>query len=286
LLLPIGGEAWNQYMSFRYDETLNRYYIAGTKWYAAFGGPPTEMFFNDVTFGEQNSTGSRYCFIISFNPDDFQDWWYREVVVVGGYDQSYLNGLEIDSNSDIYIGGSYNVGNSGTAFFGEYAFPGTPYIGDRPFILKMNSEGEVQWSKTPDSQNIVGGGQTLPSSYDVAINGDEVALAGVVGKTQWGDFSINRTYGHGLDPALVRFDKQTGEVIGLHDIMGYQGGDYYLTAVTADNDGNYVVGGAMRAMLFTDNPNGIATLYNNTSYTDFFFARLANSACGSAATES
>jgi len=149
----------------------------------------------------------------------------------------------------------------------------------------MNSEGEVQWSKTPDTQSTVGGGQTLPSSYDLAINGDEVALAGVVGKTQWGDFSINRPNGHGLDPALVRFDKQTGEVIGLHDIMGYQGGDYYLTAVTADNDGNYVVGGAMRAMLFTDNPNGIATLYNNTSYTDFFFGRLANSACGSASNE-
>src|SRR5690554_1879256 len=37
-------------------------------------------------------------------------------------------------------------------------------------------------------------------------------------------------------------------------------------------------------VLFWDEPNGIERLYNtgNTSqYTDFFFARLANSACGS-----
>ena len=37
LLLPMGGGAEHQYMSFRYDENLNRYYIAGSKIYAFLG---------------------------------------------------------------------------------------------------------------------------------------------------------------------------------------------------------------------------------------------------------
>src|SRR5690606_20464250 len=72
------------------------------------------------------------------------------------------------------------------------------------------------------------------------------------------------------------------EVIGLHDIYG-SSGYHSLTAVTADQDGNYVVGGAMRYRLFTDNPNGIPTLYNTGSggsYTDLFMARLAATECG------
>ena len=83
---------------------------------------------------------------------------------------------------------------------------------------------------------------------------------------------------------MVRFNKQTGEVVGLHDIST-DGVYHRLTAVTADNDGNYVVGGAMRYSIFTDSPNGISPLYNTGSsgiYTDFFMARLAATQCGTA----
>src|SRR5690554_1653228 len=159
LLLPMGGGADSQQsMSFRYDETLNRYYIAGSKIYGSIGGHPTEMFFNEVTFGEQNTTGYSYCFLISFNPNDLDDWWYKEIVLTGGNNGSVINGLEIDSNSDVYINGSFTVSNSNTASFGEHTFNTLTNIGSRAFILKMNSQGVVQWSKTPDTQSTVGGG--------------------------------------------------------------------------------------------------------------------------------
>src|SRR5690606_3207610 len=144
------------------------------------------------------------------------------------------------------------------------------------------SQGEVQWSKIPSGYIDSGAATATYWALDVAVNGNEVALATQGRSTIWDNFSIDRPNGHANDPTLVRFNKQTGEVIGLHDIYG-SGGRHYLTAVTADQDGNYVVGGAMRYSLFTDNPNGIPTLYNiasSGSYTDFFMARLAATPCG------
>src|SRR5690554_2529323 len=178
LFLPMGGTARDQLMSFRYDETLNRYYIAGWKPYGSGSG--TEIFFNDITFGQQNSS-TAYCFFISFNPNDLDDWWYKEITVSDeGINGSMISGIEIDSNSDIYITGNYFIINNESASFGSHTFSSTPYHGTRPFILKMNPEGEVQWSKVPDNQ--VSGGGTINSSirpYDLTINGDEVAMATV-----------------------------------------------------------------------------------------------------------
>src|SRR5690606_22597617 len=194
-----------------------------------------------------------------------------------------LTSITIDSNSDIYIGGVIHMSSNSTntVSFGDHSFSSV-YWGNRPFILKMNSQGEGQWSKIP-SGYIDSGAQSADDwAVDVAVNGNEVAFATQGRSTIWDNFSIDRPNGHANDPTLVRFNKQTGEVIGLHDIYG-SGGRHYLTAVTADQDGNYVVGGAMRYSLFTDNPNGIPTLYNiasSGSYTDFFMARLAATPCG------
>ena len=285
LLLPLDGGLTEWYTKFRYDENLNRYYIAS----GHFNSLSSIISFNGVDFGQQYDVSS-YLFVVSFNPDDLQDWWYREIVVEGG-GSSRLGGIEIDSNSDIYIGGGYFLTNPSSnpdtnhAYFGDHTFSNAlSYNGTRPFILKMNSQGVVQWSSIPSSITSAGGvNGTIYTAYDVAINGDEVALATVGTNMEWDDFSMTRNEGHGQDPVLVRFDKQTGEVIGMHDIMGFGANNNYLTAVTADNDGNYVVGGAFRYGLFNDNPNDIATLYNTagtSTYTDFFMARLAATQCG------
>jgi len=242
------------------------------------------------------SPGS-YGIVLSFNPVKFDGWWYKEINSSGANEMTlrWITSIEIDSNSDIYIGGNIAVNKNSSTFFGDHLIGEHPvttsHSGHRPFILKMNSDGVVQWSKIPSGY--IGSDTTTPSTavyyaHDVAINGNEVALATHGYVTVWDNsFSINRPQGHQHDPYLVRFNKQTGEVIGLHDIYG-SGGYHSLTAVTADQDGNYVVGGAMRYSLFTDNPNGIPTLYNigsGGSYTDFFMARLAKSACGTSSNE-
>ena len=248
LLLPLELSTLGSIMDktlFRYDESLNRYYLTGWK----FSENVTASF-NGVTFGETTPSIDSFAYLLSFNPNDLQDWWYKEFT--GYYGE--IRGIAIDSNSDIYIGGRASINNNYPLFFGEYPF-NTTLTGNLPFILKMNSQGEVQWHKTPTGYlNQESQTGSAYRCYDIAINGNEVALAEQANSTIWDNFSINRPSGHDNDPTLIRFNKQTGEVIGLHDIHG-SAGRHYLTAVTADQDGNYVVGGAMRYSLFTDNPN-------------------------------
>lgn len=281
LLLPMEGFFEQNNTSFRYDENINRYYLSGWR-HLGSNSSHHKISFNGVTFwvGETSTNSNSYAYLLSFNPDDLQDWWYREFTGTG---DPRIEGIAIDSNSDIYIGGKYFLTSTSipnTVSFGDYTFPYT-VSGNRPFILKMNSQGEVQWSKMPSGYIASEAGSGGVRGLDVAINGNEVALAAQGWSTIWDSFSIDRPSGHRHDPTLVRFNKQTGEVIGLHDIYGSVGTDHFLTAVTADKDGNYVVGGAMGSSLFTNNPNGIPTLYNiGVGGYDFFMARLAATPCG------
>src|SRR5690554_3393116 len=249
LLLPMEGFFEENNTAFRYDENINRYYLSGWR----FSG--NVVSFNEVTFGEANLSSNSYAYLLSFNPDNLQDWWYREFIGTG---DPRIEGIEIDSNSDIYIGGAIHMtsNSTNTVFFGDYSFSST-YSGNRLFILKMNSQGEVQWSKMPNGYIASEAGSGGVRGLDVAIKGNEIPLAAQGWSVIWDSFSIDRPSGHRHDPILLRFNKQTGEVIGLHDIYGSVGTNHFLTAVTADQDGNYVVGGAMGYSMFTNNPNGI-----------------------------
>src|SRR5690606_9674092 len=82
------------------------------------------------------------------------------------------------------------------------------------------------------------------------------------------------------DPMLMRFNKQTGAVIGMHDIQGSAGKNHLLTAVAVDNDGNYVVGGGYQGSLFTS--GGTVSPLGSIGYYDFFVAKLGASTCGTA----
>ncbi len=273
LLLPLEGFLVENKTSFRYDENLNRYYLVSWN----FGGNTT-ISFNGVDF-KHPDYDNRYNFFISFNPDNLNDWWYKQITGTG---TQQITSITLDDNSDVYLGGVIHMSSNSTntVFFGDHSFSSV-YSGNRPFILKMNSQGEIQWSKIPSGYIESAAATGDYWALDVAINGNEVALATQGRSTIWDNFSIDRPNGHANDPTLVRFNKQTGEVIGLHDIYGSVGTNHFLTAVTADNDGNYVVGGAMGSSLFTNNPNGIPTLYNiGVGGYDFFMARLAATPCG------
>src|SRR5690606_3834140 len=137
--------------------------------------------FNGVTF-QSSSTGS-YGFLMSFNPNDFDDWWYKEINWSGANQMTlrWITSIEIDDNSDIYIGGNIAVNPNSSTFFGDHLIGEHPvttsYSGQRPFILKMNSTGEVQWSKIPSGYIDPVASTGTYYAYDVAINGNEVALA-------------------------------------------------------------------------------------------------------------
>src|SRR5690606_6541166 len=271
--LPMTGNGFApQFGLFMYDEQLNRYYIAGKV---------TSFTYEEISFNDEGF------YILSFDGVTFEELWRKEITKEGGATSEHLKGIAIDENSNIYLVGGYHYSaNIPTPSFGDFLFP---IVGNHtgfcrpPFTLKLNSSGDVQWIRVPDGYTTpMGWGIITSMNYGVALNGNEVVVLANGANHIWGDFSVNRTDGHSPDPVLLRLDKETGEVLGLHDVLGKFGDDNHFTAIATDNDGNYIVGGRFSGYqgLFTDSPNGVGPL-SAMGKTDFFMAKLSAYACGS-----
>src|SRR5690606_27609163 len=139
--------------------------------------------------------------------------------------------------------------------------------------------GTVQWARTPTGYNSPTADSGQYYGYGLALRGGEVAFATMGSNTVWDGFSINRPAGHKSDPLLMRFSKQNGNVLAMHDIEGSAGKDHILTTVAVDNDGNYVVGGGYQGSLFTG--GGTVNTLGSIGYYDFFLSKLAATVCGS-----
>src|SRR5690606_1095445 len=112
----------------------------------------------------------------------------------------------------------------------------------------------------------------------ITLNGNEVAVLVNSGAHIWGDFSINRPVSHRADPVILRLNKETGEVIGLHDLEGGSGVENEFRIITTDKDGNYIAGGHFFGVL--EHPVTGEPMYG-MGKTAFFMAKLSAYACGS-----
>lgn len=85
LLLPLEGIPVENNTSFRYDENINRYYLSGWNYLGSNSSAFYNISFNGVTFwvGETSNNMKSYAYLLSFNPDNLQDWWYREFTGTG-----------------------------------------------------------------------------------------------------------------------------------------------------------------------------------------------------------
>src|SRR5690606_28191649 len=121
-----------------------------------------------------------------------------------------------------------------------------------PMIVKFNSNGDVQWVQATTSHNSIYSASALRQGKGITINGNEVAF-GVQGLNEfWDNIEIQSPLPNNYqpDPTLIRFDKQSGNVIDVHDIEGEPLSTKRMTAVAADNDGNYITAGTFNANLF------------------------------------
>ena len=267
---------------FAYDENTNTYYIIGEK----RGAPLFPLTYDGQTIINRS-------FIIAVNGNDGSKKWIREIYSDPGTSSvpagNKIASVVIDENSNVYIGGTR---------FKHPTFPdlkiydpadpsGTTYNITTgadftvPMIVKFNSDGDVQWvqATTAFSPGVLA--PDLRHGVGIAINNNEVVLGAQGGSDFWGNIEIVRpTTNYQADPILVRLDKQTGNVLGVHDIQGEALSTKRMTAVATDSDGNYIVGGSFNANLFMNNNLGINPLIS-TGESDFFVAKLANSLCGS-----
>ncbi|MFT3796037.1 T9SS type A sorting domain-containing protein [Flavobacterium sp.] len=282
-VLPLSLEgALNQFSTdFRYDENLGRYYLAGFRNYGGAVDPLVNLSFNGQPFTKQ-------AYILAFGASG-NEVWRKEITCTSPFQDSRFLDFEIDGDSNLYFAGKYVIDSeSPSVNMNGYQFP-SDLGGNIVYLMKLNAAGEVQWFSKPSGYTTSTGIFTGSNfAHDLVINGDEIGVATQVTNEIWGDFVVNRPVNHRSDPAILRLDKATGTPIGLHDIMGIANHDDAFTAITVDNDGNYITGGYFHSDLFTapnDNVPTLTKVFDQSYYTDFFISKLAAGPCGSLATQ-
>lgn len=284
LLLPITGDAINIVgregkVNVVYDESLNRYYIAGKRMDPGFSNL-VDLSYNNVPF-------TKAAYVFAFDGTTGAEVWRKELNNGTTSTDDEIHSIIKDPvTSDIYISGRYFNGITVPATFGNYTFPLRSYVEAVPFVMKMNASGTVQWAKTPEAMSGLQFGYRFTKGT-IAINGNEIAFAKGSWSDVWGSYAMVRPDGDRSDPLLVRLNKDTGDVLGTGEIRS----NFYVidefTAVAADNDGNYVVGGFFHDQLFTDANDNVNTMAVNVAggKSQSFFTKFAKSACSQMSVE-
>ncbi|BFO64057.1 T9SS type A sorting domain-containing protein [Chryseobacterium sp. KCF3-3] len=284
LLLPVTGGAINIVgregkVNVVYDESLNRYYIAGKRMDPGFSNL-VDLSYNNVPF-------TKAAYVFAFDGTTGAEVWRKELNNgTTSTDDEIHSIIKDPATSDIYISGRYFNGITVPATFGNYTFPLRSYVEAVPFVMKMNASGTVQWARTPEAMSGLQFGYRFTKGT-IAINGNEIAFAKGSWSDVWGSYAMVRPDGDRSDPLLVRLNKDTGEVLGTGEIRS----NYYVidefTAVAADNDGNYVVGGFFHDQLFTDTNDNVNTMAVNVAggKSQSFFTKFAKSACSQMSVE-
>jgi len=138
--LPVEGYLLENNTEFRYDENLDRYYIAGFRTNGdIFMLQPLSL--NGTELQDQ-------AYVMAFNGSG-TNLWVKEITSPSEFKDSRIYDLKIDSDSSLYLSGKYylNAPLGGVAF-GDYDFS-TVVQGNVPYVLKLNTSGAVQWMTTP-----------------------------------------------------------------------------------------------------------------------------------------
>src|SRR5690554_4387186 len=271
IITPLNrGGGGNHTIKMHYDSLLQRYYIYTNRDTnsSSEGGDPV---WNNTPL---NVLGA----VFALDSQGNELWTALPSPYRPTYTGASVHAVTTDSESNVYITGI--CGNTGQTQENYSSLAGYTFTQrtSSPYLIKLDSNGNLIWGTNlnyapsiPVEQNNTC--DRCPGR-DIAVNGDEVALAVGLRSNHWGDLSMPTQYGHRQDPVLVRFNATTGEPIALHHIEGPGGLEDELMAVAVDHNGNYIVGGYGRSTLFLNNDN-IGPLYSMGGDSDFFVAKLA-----------
>lgn len=275
-LLPLEGTTTfrSGYLNFIFDEANSRYYIAGSR--NLPGGGANTFIYNSIPINQN-------AFLLAIDSQDLTEDWRREIYNGTITEGDYFFGLKKDpSSNSIFLSGSFARSiNPGTvSTFSNHTFT-TSVGGQISFVMKVNNLGNVEWCSNTTS---LSDGSLITfmqnARMPIALRGNEVVFAKGSIREVWGTYPMVRPPNDGTDPLVVRLNKDTGAVIGTHEVLGNYGPHDQFTAIATDMDGNIMLGGFINQQLFVDPADGVPTISNvpGNSKTNFFFAKLATSA--------
>lgn len=225
---------------------------------------------NSAVVGGQTVNFTRY--VAAFNAQG-TFLWKRENNSLRFWSNDSFD-LTIDADNNIYtIGGAGTVGPSNEpgaimeSFNGiQFNAPPGSQAQPCPYIVKMDANGNTLW-QTNGFTNYPG------SPRAVVLNGNEVALVGGQPGMIWGNINISNNMGY--DPYLARFNKETGAIIAIETLISSTVADDFATALTADAQGNYYVGGMFSNQITV----GSSVLQKVGGERDFFLAKFGTATC-------
>ena len=284
-LLPLQGATtfYAGYLNFIYDETNARYYLGGSRNFEGSGSNGTSLSYNNISIAGSG-------FLLAFSSTTFNELWRREFTTTSTIGGNFIYGLKKDPvTSDIYISGKFSRVSNTVSFGSDFTFS-TPLTGQIGYVMKLgttNTSSNIIWSSYPTS---LSDGSTQVAIENarmpITINDNEVLFAKGSIRETWGNFPMIRPTNVRTDPLVVKFNKTTGVVTGTHEVLGSGASEEHFTAIATDNDGNIMLGGFINGQLFTDPNDGVPTISNVATATksNFFFAKLANTACSALST--
>ncbi|RTZ46067.1 hypothetical protein EJ377_16195 [Chryseobacterium arthrosphaerae] len=116
-----------------YDESLNRYYLAGRRMYGESSTDYEAFSYNNVPFTKDG-------YLLAFDGTTGAELWRKELdgAVPGIVDNEIHSLIKDSESSDIYISGRYFAGTA-AGTFGNYTFPLPNYTGQVPFVMRLNA---------------------------------------------------------------------------------------------------------------------------------------------------
>jgi hypothetical protein len=248
----------NRFGAFTYNQTTNNYYLAAQQDNSIDGA--AEINGQDVTGG---------FYLAAFDATNGNvAWWHQNNTQYGS-----IRDMVTDAQGNVYLTGECAPIDNNE--FAGYVFTTTSGVGARPFVMKLDNTGQLVWGTNPDQATVL-------ASESITLGDDEVFIGmGMAGQTtstvNWDGVAYIRTTGHGADPVVIRFDRQTGSAIKIHDIMGAGMGDRdQIRSLAVDKLGNVVAGGFLLSLWLFDNHPVVPQLDKKATHpTDFFIAQLA-----------
>ncbi|MDD3005506.1 T9SS type A sorting domain-containing protein [Flavobacterium sp.] len=260
--IQIGGGAQ---ADFRFVRNHNTGHLYLSHFLSKSGGSN-----NTAVVGGQTVNFSRY--VAAFNAQGTFLWERENNSLIDWSTNSF--DLVIDNQNNIYT-----IGSAGTVGFPnepdaimesfngvQFTAPPGSQAQPCPYIVKMDANGNTLW-QTNGFTNYPG------SPRAVVLNGNEVALVGGQPGMIWGNINISNNMGY--DPYLARFNKETGAIIAIETLTSSTVADDFATAITADAQGNYYVGGMFSNQITV----GSSVLQKVGGERDFFLAKFGTSSC-------
>jgi len=247
---------------FVYDSNLSRYYIADTKRNSS-----------DVISinGFGLDSGTQKGFYLAALEENGEVIWYKENAISNGWS---LGDIQLDSNGNIYFTGAGSSTSNENDFFAghEFEVSSVSSVGT-PFLIKLNSDGELIWGTNAEIS-------TRFPGRSIAIDGDDVYVGLGMFYSEWDGLVIDGIQaGGGLapDPTILRFNASSGslqEVIRMPDNVS---GQDEIMSIALDLSGNIVMGGHFSSTLLSS--HSLPTLFKNGGDSDFFIAKYGTDDC-------